>query len=169
VKKRIILFKKDNRSTFDIPEMKIYTLNKEILLPRPLEEVFAFFADARNLQTITPPWLRFAIKTPGQIQMRPGTRINYRLRVRGIPLAWVSEITVWEPPHRFVDEQRKGPYRLWIHEHRFAEKDGHTSAVDSVRYAVPGGVLIHKLFVERDVKKIFEYRSKKLKELFPAR
>jgi ligand-binding SRPBCC domain-containing protein len=146
----------------------MYTLEKEILLPRPIEEVFGFFADARNLQTITPPWLHFAIKTPGEIHMRPGTRIDYRLRVRGIPLTWVSEITAWEPPHRFVDEQRKGPYRLWIHEHRFSEKDGHTLAADSVRYAVPGGALFHKLFVERDVQKIFEYRSSKLKELFPA-
>jgi len=149
--------------------MKIYTLDKQILLPRPREEVFAFFADARNLETITPPWLRFRITTPGKIHMRPGTTIEYALRIRGISMKWVSEITVWEPPCRFVDEQRKGPYLLWIHEHRFSETGGRTLASDSVRYAVPGGALIHKFFVERDVRKIFDYRGKKLEELFPAR
>lgn len=148
--------------------MNIHTFEKEIMLPRPREEVFAFFADARNLQTITPSWLRFEIKTPGEIEMKPGTRIDYKLRVHGIPLSWVSEITIWEPPHRFVDEQRKGPYLLWIHEHRFSEKDGLTLAADKVRYAVPGGALIHKLFVERDIKNIFEYRGKKLEEIFSA-
>jgi ligand-binding SRPBCC domain-containing protein len=147
--------------------MRIYSLEREIWLPRPQEEVFSFFADTRNLQTITPPWLHFEITTPGEIKMKPGVRIEYRLRLHGFPLAWVSEITAWEPPHRFVDEQRKGPYLQWVHEHRFLERNGQTLVVDSVRYAVPGGALMHKLFVERDVGKIFDYRSRKLMELFP--
>ena len=100
--------------------------------------------------------------------MKPGTLIDYELRVHGVPMRWQSEIAVWEPPWGFVDEQRRGPYRLWIHEHRFVEKDGGTLAVDEVRYAVPGGALINALFVARDVEKIFEFRTKKLKELFPA-
>jgi ligand-binding SRPBCC domain-containing protein len=136
-------------------------------LPRPIGEVFPFFGDARNLEVITPPWLRFKVLTPGEIVMRPGAIIDYRLKLRGLPLAWRSEITAWEPPHRFVDEQRKGPYSLWVHEHRFSERDGGTSAEDIVKYAVPGGGLLHRLFVKRDVEKIFDYRATKLKELFP--
>jgi ligand-binding SRPBCC domain-containing protein len=146
--------------------MRVYTLKREILLPGPREEVFSFFADAQNLQAITPPWLHFEITTPGEIEMKLGTRIEYRLRIHGFPVTWVSAITAWDPPHRFVDEQRKGPYLLWIHEHRFAEGKGHTLVMDRVRYAVPGGALIHKLFVKRDVDKIFDYRSRKLMELF---
>lgn len=148
--------------------MRVFSLEREIWLPRPQGEVFSFFADARNLQTITPPWLHFEITTPGEMEMKPGTRIEYRLRLHGFPLTWVSEITAWDPPHRFVDEQRKGPYLLWVHEHRFSEGDGRTLVADKVRYAVPGGALIHKLFVEGDVEKIFNYRSRKLMELFPG-
>jgi ligand-binding SRPBCC domain-containing protein len=149
--------------------MRVYTLEREILVPRPREEVFAFFADARNLQTITPPWLHFQIATQGRIEMKRGARIEYRLRLHGFPLTWVSEITAWDPPYRFVDEQRKGPYLLWIHEHRFVEREGHTLAADHVQYAVPGGALVHKLFVERDVNRIFDYRAKKMIELFSRR
>lgn len=149
--------------------MKTHTFAKDIWLPRPPHEVFAFFADARNLQTITPPWLRFAIASKGKIEMRPGLQIEYNLRVHGIPLRWVSEITVWEPPHRFVDEQVKGPYKQWIHEHRFTGHKGGTLAGDNVQYAAPGGALIHNLFVKRDINKIFEYREKILKEIFPGR
>jgi ligand-binding SRPBCC domain-containing protein len=141
-------------------------LNSEIWLPRPLEEVFAFFADAGNLQTLTPEWLDFTILTPRPIQMRAGTVIDYRLRLRGIPIRWRSEITAWEPPHRFVDEQRRGPYRLWVHEHRFETRDGGTQVADLVRYAVPGGRLVDWLFVRRDVERIFQFRREKLLALF---
>ena len=147
--------------------MKTHTLTTEVWLPRPVEEVFPFFADAGNLQKITPPWLDFRITTPGKIDMRPGALIDYKLRVHGIPIKWRSEITAWEPPFRFVDEQRRGPYRLWIHEHRFKSKDGGTLAMDRVEYAVPGGELIRRLFVEKDVEKIFKYRTDRLKALFP--
>lgn len=147
--------------------MKTYLYHKETWLPRPLEDVFPFFADAANLQAITPPWLSFRALTPGEIAMRPGTLIDYTLRVHGVPIRWQSQITVWEPPWRFVDEQRRGPYRLWIHEHCFLEKDGGTLAVDEVRYAFPGGALVNALFVARDIEKIFEFRTKTLKELFP--
>lgn len=98
--------------------------------------------------------------------MRAGLRIDYRLRLRGLPLRWQSEITAWEPPCRFVDEQRRGPYRAWIHEHTFAERDGGTLAQDVVRYGVIGGRLVNTLFVRRDVERIFHYRQKKLREVF---
>jgi ligand-binding SRPBCC domain-containing protein len=149
--------------------VKTHTFTAETWLPRSLDDVFRFFSDARNLQKITPPWLSFDVLTPGEPAMTPGTLIDYRLRVRGIPFLWRSEITVWEPPHRFVDAQRRGPYLLWVHEHRFAAKDGGTLATDEVRYAVPGGALVNALFVARDVRKIFEFRTRKLKELLPPR
>jgi ligand-binding SRPBCC domain-containing protein len=146
--------------------MTIHELHSELWLPRPRAEVFPFFADARNLEAITPGWLRFQVLTPGPLEMRTGLRIDYRLRVHGLPLRWQSEITVWEPPQRFVDEQRRGPYRLWRHEHRFAERDGGTLCADHVRYAVPGGELVYRLFVRRDVERIFEFRRRRLTERF---
>jgi len=141
-------------------------LVSELWLPQSRERVFTFFADARNLQAITPPWLDFQISNPEPIEMSVGTHIDYRLKVHGIPLRWQSEITVWEPPLRFVDEQRKGPYQRWIHEHTFAEKDDGTLVMDRVQYAVPGGKLVNRLFVSRDVNKIFAYRREQLKKLF---
>ncbi len=142
------------------------TLESRLLLPCPPEIVFPFFADAGNLQTITPPWLRFEILTPRPISMQVGTLIEYRLRLHGVPLRWQSEITAWEPPHRFVDEQRRGPYRVWVHEHTFAERDGGSEVCDFVRYSAPAGWLVDFLFVRRDVRRIFEYRTRKLRELF---
>lgn len=149
--------------------MKTHTLRSEIWLPRQPGDVFPFFADARNLQRITPPRLRFEVVTPGEITMKTGTLIDYRLRVRGVPIRWQSEITAWEPPFRFADEQRRGPYRLWVHEHRFIEKDGGTLCIDDVRYAVPGGSIVNALFVGRDVRTIFEFRARTLKAIFAAR
>lgn len=147
--------------------MRIHVFQAKVWLPRPLEEVFAFFADARNLGILTPPWLDFQIVTPGEIEMSPGTLIDYRLRIHGIHIFWQSEITAWEPPVRFVDEQRRGPYLMWVHEHRFASQDGGTLATDHVRYAVFGGAIVNRLFVLRDVGRIFEFRAAKLRELFP--
>ena len=145
--------------------MKIFTFHCELWLPRPVETVFAFFSDANNLQAITPPWLNFEILTPPPIQLRAGALIDYRLRIRGVPLRWQTKITVWEPPHRFVDEQKRGPYRQWIHEHTFAAKDSGTQCTDQVHYAVPGGSLVHRLFVRRDVETIFAHRQAKMREL----
>jgi ligand-binding SRPBCC domain-containing protein len=133
-------------------------------LPRPRHEIFSLFADASNLEIITPPWLHFKIVTPFPIGMKVGTLIDYSLRLHGVPLRWQSEITLWDPPYRFVDEQRRGPYRLWIHQHIFAEADGGTIAQDRVEYAVPGGALVQR-FVSRDLTTIFEYRRWKLQEL----
>jgi len=148
--------------------MKTHSFTTEMWLKPPLEEVFSFFSDARNLERITPPWVRFQILTSGEIPMRLGALIDYRIRVHGVPLRWQSEITLWEPGRRFVDEQRRGPYRLWIHEHRFSAKDGGTLVEDRVEYAVPGGALVNRLFVANDVAKIFEYRKRKLEEIFPS-
>lgn len=146
--------------------MTLYRLDTELWLPKPRLEVFPFFADAANLQRITPNWLSFEILTPKPIPMHVGAKIDYRLRVRGLPIRWQSEITAWEPPYRFIDEQRRGPYRIWKHEHRFEEKDGGTLCTDHIQYAVWGGALVNHLFVRRDVARIFEFRQVALKQIF---
>lgn len=146
--------------------MRLFTFTAELWLPRAPAEIFPFFADARNLQAITPAWLDFQIVTPGPITMQAGTLIDYRLRVHGVPLRWRTRINVWEPPHRFVDEQLRGPYRQWLHEHTFVAQNGGTLARDVVRYAVPGGALVNWLFVRRDVERIFAHRQAKLRERF---
>ena len=146
--------------------MKTYHLQTELWLPQPLERVFKFFADPRNLERLTPPWLRFEILTPPEMEITRGTLLDYRLRLRGIPLRWQSEIAVWEPPRRFIDRQTKGPYSLWVHEHNFTPDKNGTIIGDRVEYAVPGGALIHKLLVAPDLEKIFQYRHKVLEEIF---
>ncbi len=165
-------------------------LTATLWLPRPLAEVFAFFADAGNLDRITPPWMHFHTTTPQPIVMGVGTMIDYRLRVHGWPLRWQSLISVWDPPHVFVDEQLRGPYRQWHHEHRFtaspapgnsetsrppngdgpAPTDVRADAMgtlceDRVTYAVPGGRLIEHLLVRRDLRTIFNYRQARLTDL----
>jgi ligand-binding SRPBCC domain-containing protein len=148
--------------------MRIREFTAEKTLPRPIDEVFAFFADAGNLQAITPPWVHFQILTPRPIEMRVGTLIDHRLKIRGVPVRWRSEITVWEPPHRFVDEQRRGPYRLWHHEHILQPCDGGTLCRDVVRYAVPFDFLLHGWLVRPDIEKIFAYRHEQLSRFFPG-
>lgn len=147
---------------------RTFEIHRSIWLPRPRDEVFAFFSDAHNLERITPAFLRFQVLTPAPIAMRAGALIDYRLGLRGIPIRWRTEIREWEPPHRFVDVQLRGPYRLWHHEHTFVEENGGTRCEDRVRYQVPGGALVAKLFVERDVERIFEYRAEVMRELFGA-
>ena len=149
----------------------LHRIHSTVRLAAPLESVFAFFADAANLELLTPGWLHFRILSPLPLAMAAGTRIDYRLRLRGVRIRWQSEITAWEPPYRFVDEQRKGPYRVWIHEHRFAveSREGRAPLVvasDRVEYAVPGGRLVNRLFVARDLRRIFAYRGDRLRERF---
>lgn len=151
--------------------MKIHVLEEQVWLPRPRDEVFAFFADAANLDAITPAWLNFQIVSPMPIEMKPGALIDYKLRVRGLPIFWRTEIAEWNPPFHFTDRQLKGPYRQWLHVHSFAEKDGGTLMNDRVEYAVPGWFLeplVHSLIVKRDVAAIFKYRTLTIRERFGA-
>lgn len=145
--------------------MTLHSFHAELWLPRPRPEVFAFFSEARNLEAITPPWVKFEVLTPAPIEMRAGTLIDYRLRVHGFPLRWRTEITAWDPPFRFADSQLRGPYRRWVHTHTFEEKDGGTLCGDNVSYAVPGGALIERLFVRRDVERIFAFRQEAMRRL----
>jgi len=147
----------------------VHTLRREQRLPGTPEEVFAFFGDARNLEAITPPLLRFRVLTPDPIAMGPGALIRYRLNVHHVPVGWLTAIREWDPPHRFVDEQLRGPYALWHHTHTFAALDGGgTRMRDVVRYALPLGPLgeiAHRLFVRRDIEAIFDFRANKIVEL----
>jgi ligand-binding SRPBCC domain-containing protein len=135
-------------------------------LPRPRDEVFAFFADAANLEAITPPWLHFEVLNPALV-IHEGVLIDYRLRLYGVPLKWQSEISRWDPPCSFVDEQRKGPYRRWVHTHTFAEERGGTRIGDAVEFDVPFGWLVGR-FVQRDVNRIFAFREQALRQRFGA-
>jgi ligand-binding SRPBCC domain-containing protein len=146
--------------------MKRRVFRSELWLPVSTQELFPFFGDATNLNAITPPWLSFRVVTPAPIVMRAGTLIDYRLRVRGIPVRWRTRINVWEPPDRFVDEQIRGPYRLWIHEHTFAGRDGGTLVRDEVQYAVPLDPIVYPLFVRRDIGRIFQFRAEALRRRY---
>jgi ligand-binding SRPBCC domain-containing protein len=132
------------------------------------EAVFEFFSEPQNLARLTPASMKFRIVTPEPLSLGNGTRIAYRLRVHGIPLRWESEIRDWNPPHEFVDVQLHGPYRSWHHRHRFSAEDGGTLVIDEVDYAPPGGWLFDRLFIRRDLRKIFSYRIERLSELFPT-
>jgi ligand-binding SRPBCC domain-containing protein len=143
-----------------------HVLRREQHLPRPPHDVFPFFADAANLEAITPPWLKFEVTTPAPIRMRQGTLIEYRLNLHKLPIRWLTRIEAWEPPHRFVDVQLAGPYELWHHAHEFSpDGDGGTVMRDTVHYALPFGPLgeiARRLFVARDLAQIFDYRGKRV-------
>ena len=148
--------------------MREFIFSSEQWLPRPRPEVFNFFSDAFNLEAITPGFLRFEVLTPRPIQMRAGTLIDYKLRIRGFPIRWRTLISAWEPPYRFVDKQLRGPYRQWIHEHTFEEIDGGTLMRDKVSYAVLGGALVEGWLVRPDIEKIFAHRTRQIEALLPG-
>jgi len=148
-----------------------FLLHTEVVVSRPLEEVFPFFADAINLDSITPDNLRCRILTPPPIAMAMGTRIDYALRLRGIPLPWTSQIVEWDPPRRFVDVQIRGPFHHWSHEHRFVrvQTSGGVDATliaDRVTYRVFGGAIVNRLFVARELRAIFTFRQRRIQEFF---
>jgi hypothetical protein len=139
----------------------MHTIHREQVLPRPRDEVFPFFAAARNLERITPAFLRFRVLTPEPIILRPGSRIDYTLRLAGVPFHWRTRIEAFDPPLSFVDVQEKGPYRHWRHRHEFREVPGGTLMVDDVEYEVGWGVLgqlAHAIFVRRALERIFDHR-----------
>ncbi len=143
-----------------------YELSSTLEVARPIEEVFAFFSEARNLERLTPDFLNFNIQSAPTRGLEDGSIIEYRLKVHGLPIFWRTRITGWSPPFFFRDEQLRGPYRYWIHEHSFEETDGGTRIKDFVRYQPLGGFITNSLFVQRDIEAIFRYRHKTLLELF---
>jgi len=146
--------------------MAQYRLNTRLFVARPLDETFAFFADAGNLQKLTPPWLSFRIRTPQPIEMRAGTLIDYLIMVRGLPVPWRTRISNWNPPTQFVDEQLWGPYWRWHHTHTFAAVDGGTMVEDTVLYSPIGGAAMHALMVKRDLDRIFTFRQHEILKQF---
>jgi ligand-binding SRPBCC domain-containing protein len=141
----------------------IHLIERRQRVELPREEVFEFFSNARNLEALTPPWMSFRVVTEGAIEMRPGALIDYRLKVHGLPMRWRTRIEEWDPPERFVDTQLRGPYAMWEHTHTF-EAAGEQAVVigDHVRYQLPLGPLgeiAHAVMVERDIRRIFDYRE----------
>lgn len=149
--------------------MKVHTLHREQHLDGTPEQVFPFFADAFNLEALTPPLLRFRVLTPRPIPLAAGALIQYALKLRGVPVSWLTSIQRWDPPHAFVDTQIKGPYALWHHTHSFVPAGAAgTLMTDTVRYGIafgPFGELAHRLFVRRDVERIFAYRAAEIPRL----
>jgi ligand-binding SRPBCC domain-containing protein len=144
-------------------------LQREQLVARPRSEVFAFFADARNLERLTPASLHFQILTPDPIVMRPGTLIDYRIALFGVPFGWRTRIDVFEPESRFVDTQLKGPYSVWRHTHEFVDDARGTRVLDHVEYEVPLGVLgevARVLFVDAQLRAIFDFRKEAIDRVF---
>jgi len=152
-------------------EAKERILRRVQWLPKPVSEVFPFFADAKNLERITPPWLNFRITYQSQSEISRGCIFKYQLKVHGFPVRWTTEIIDWQQDKSFVDFQMKGPYRLWHHTHIFEEKDGGTMMTDIVRYRLPFGLIgdwVAGSFVQKDVEEIFDYRFKVIESLFSA-
>ena len=148
-----------------------FRLERRQFVPRPRDEVFAFFAEARNLEALTPAFLNFRILTPLPLEMRSGALIDYQIRLAGWPMRWRTRIESFEAPVRFVDVQLSGPYRCWRHEHEFEDLLGGTQVIDRVTYALPFGLLgalAHRLVVRRTLERIFAYRQKRLAELFDS-
>jgi ligand-binding SRPBCC domain-containing protein len=151
--------------------VKFHTLRQRQWIPQPIDRVFEFFAEARNLEQLTPPWLKFRILHVDAGPLHAGSEIRYRLRVHYVPIYWRTEIRHWNPPYSFVDVERAGPYRLWHHTHKFESVNGGTQMSDVVRYQLPLGIvgrLVHALQVRRDVQQIFDYRRGVIEKLFGA-
>ena len=148
--------------------MKKCQLSREQCISRSIEDVFAFFANAKNLEAITPTWLGFRILSSDPITLRAGAQVVYRLYWHRFPLRWVTEIRSWNPPTSFTDVQLRGPYSHWHHTHTFRSVEGGTLIRDAIEYALPFGILgqlAHSAVVKANLNAIFDYRAKKVSEL----
>jgi ligand-binding SRPBCC domain-containing protein len=148
----------------------VQRLIREQWIPAPAARVFEFFSDAYNLEAITPAWVHFRIHTPRPIAMQVGARIEYRLQLARLPISWRTRITEWDPPRGFVDVQERGPYALWEHTHHFQPCGDGVLMRDSVRYALPFGMLgalVHALAVRGALAAIFDHRFDRIRAAFP--
>lgn len=147
-------------------DMRIRLFERTQIVPRPIDETFRFFSDPRNLERLTPPFLKFKFRSTPPEQVQPGSIIDYEIRLYGVPVHWRTRIEIVEPPNRFVDVEEKGPYALWRHTHTFKDiGGGRTEMNDRVEYAMPLGPLgeiAHSLFVARSLAQIFDYRNREL-------
>jgi len=147
----------------------MFTFESTTILNERIDKVFDFFCNAENLQKLTPDSLNFKIKSELPIKMEKGALIDYRINLYGIPVNWKTEITEWEPPYKFEDTQLKGPYKLWKHQHIFKEVGNKTEMTDIVDYNPKGwpfNTLLNKLFVRKEVEKIFQFREQKIQTVF---
>ncbi len=150
---------------------RIHILERSQVVPLPRADVFAFFSDARNLEAITPEFLHFSILPPVPVELREGSRIDYRLSLFGVPFHWRTRIAAWQPGVRFVDVQERGPYAMWHHTHTFSDVECGTRVADRVEYALPLGALgeaAHPLMVRRTLKRIFDHRAERVAALLGA-
>jgi ligand-binding SRPBCC domain-containing protein len=149
--------------------VRTYILEREQWLPKAVDEVFSFFSRPENLSALTPSWLDFRmVEAPDALAVE--SLIHYRLRWHGVPIRWTTEISEWNPPHRFVDRSVSGPYALWNHEHWFAVRGGGTTMRDRVTYALPlgwAGRVAHWMRVKRDMEELFDFRAQAMRRLFP--
>jgi ligand-binding SRPBCC domain-containing protein len=148
--------------------VRVHLLERTQRVARGLEETFGLYGTADNLEHITPPWLRFRVLDPRPEALSAGARLEYSLVLHRFPIRWTTEIAEWEPPHRFVDFQVRGPYALWEHTHTFEPVASGTLLVDRVRYAIPYGplgALAHVAFVRRDLRRIFDFRRDAVADL----
>jgi ligand-binding SRPBCC domain-containing protein len=143
--------------------VKVHLLERSQRVEIPVEHAFDLYADTHNLEPMTPPWLHFRLTNDGPVTIEPGALLHYRLKLHGVPVRWTTRIETWSPPTGFVDTQLRGPYALWEHTHAFEDDgEGGTTIHDRVRYAIPFGPLgaiAHRLFVRRDLRRIFDYRA----------
>ncbi|MBI2806949.1 MAG: SRPBCC family protein [Planctomycetes bacterium] len=147
--------------------MKTHIFQAHMWLPLAIEPVFAFFGDVANLSKISPPSVRIQTITPLPIEMRVGTIVEHRMSIRWFPIRWRSEITVWEPPVRFVDEQRSGPYRFWKHRHEFEVAEGGTWVRDHIEYRTHGWLfepIVNRIFVAPELRRLFAHRQKAIRD-----
>ena len=147
----------------------MYIFESKLVIDKPIYEVFEFFCKAENLQKLTPPTLNFKILSELPIEMKKGSRINYRIKLYGVPVIWKTEITKWDPPFEFEDTQLKGPYKLWKHRHIFKDLGDKTEMTDIVEYnpkGFPFNTILDKLIVKKEIEKIFNYRTEKINQYF---
>ena len=156
---------KEHCSQSDIVTTTHRTLTRSLWIPRPIKEVFTFFADVSQLQRVTPSWMHFRVEGYVPSSLTEGTIVNFRLKLRGIPFRWTSIISLWDPPHGFVDEQLYGPFKLWKHQHKFSLENGGTRVEDVVTYRTPIGGIIEKFVIRPDLNKIFDYRERRITQL----
>lgn len=149
--------------------MKRYTLRREQIIEKPRAEIFSFFEKPENLAKITPPSMRFKVLTPGPITMAAGALIDYTITIFGVRRRWTTQIAAYDPPHGFIDVQLRGPYSFWRHVHRFEDVAGGTRVSDNIEYIVPYGLLgrlVHAIFIKRQLECIFDYRARKIRDIF---
>jgi ligand-binding SRPBCC domain-containing protein len=144
-----------------------YELTDHFIVPANLDKTWDFFSRAENLARITPAWMHFRILTPGPLELKQDSLIDYRIRMHGLPMLWRTRIIDWNPPYQFIDLQIKGPYTLWHHQHTFKACDEGTACTDRVMYKLPGGPvgpMVHALQIRRMLGEIFRYRRKVIRK-----